>query len=188
MFSNNYMRLSALTAQSIFFFGCLTPLSKNCAAKHTQFWKCVHCDVTKRLPCFCRFPNRWKHQQSISLSRMPEPSGYCFLLVAPNIGLSVVFLFPSEVAHLRVNNGQWTMERTNYTLNFAFNVILPRIFVFNMDSLGAPRGDGCIEPSLGPVHLNVTRSVRGIKETQTCSSLTCAYTIPQSFTSARPPP
>lgn len=76
-----------------------------CPAKHMQFWKCVHCDVTKRLPCFCRFPNRCKHQQSVSLSRMPAPSGYCFLLVAPNIGLSVVFLFPSEVAHLKVNNG-----------------------------------------------------------------------------------
>lgn len=44
-------------------------------------------------------------KQSISLSRMPTPSGYCFLLFAPNIGLSVVFLFPSEVAHLKVNNG-----------------------------------------------------------------------------------
>lgn len=45
-----------------------------------------------------------------------------------------------------------TMERTNYTLianNSAFSDILPRIFVFNMGSLGALRGDGCIEPSPG---------------------------------------
>lgn len=45
-----------------------------------------------------------------------------------------------------------TMARTNCTLianNFAFNDILPRIFVFNMDSLGALRGDSCIEPSPG---------------------------------------
>lgn len=82
-----------------------------------------------------------------------------------------------------------TMERTNDTLiaiHFAFNDILPRIFVFNMDSLGALR-DGCIEPSPGQINLNVMRSVRGIKETQTCLSLTSAYTIPQSFTSAPSP-